>query len=341
MAIRQKGTKWQVDVTVAGVRAPRVNCDTRQAALKIEAEFRSKLLAGVPPEQLVPQGTAKVTETDTIDAVLTATHRAKWMGTKGEVTALYNGGVWATELGAEFPIADVTAAVVADVVDGWIAAGAKPGTINRKLSALSVMLRVAEERGLIEKRPKLSWRKEYEGRLRYYTDEEVDSLLEHAAYDPPLRRLFVAGVETGLRLGELQAMQARDVDLDARRVDLGATKGNRRAAVRLTGAAAEALRYMLIDKRDHDPVFPPHLNSRHISRVMAAWKRERGLPATDEACFHTFRHTTCSRLVQRGVPILVVKEFMRHANIETTMRYAHLAPDSLDLALAALEGTSK
>ena len=341
MAIRQKGTKWQVDVTVGVIRAPRVNCDTRLAALKIEAEFRAKLMAGVPPEQLVPQGTAKVAETDTIDGVLTATHRARWVGTKGEVTALYNGGAWATVLGAEFPIADVTSAVVADVVDSWRSAGAKPGTINRKLSALSVMFRVAEERGLIEKRPKLSWKKEYEGRLRYYTDAEVDSLLMHAAYDVPLHHLCLVGVETGMRLGELQGMQVRDVDLKARRVDLGETKGNRRAAVRLTTAAAIALGQMIDGKRDHDLIFPPHLNSRHISRVMAAWKRSQGLPVTDEACFHTFRHTTCSRLVQRGVPILVVKEFMRHANIETTMRYAHLAPDSLDLALNALEGTSK
>ena len=77
---------------------------------------------------------------------------------------------------------------------------------------------------------------------------------------------------------------------------------------------------------------------RDYVRLTATWKVKRGLKANDEACFHTFRHTTCSRLVQRGVPNLVVQKWMGHSTIQTIMRYAHLAPDSLDVALAALEG---
>ncbi len=50
----------------------------------------------------------------------------------------------------------------------------------------------------------------------------------------------------------------------------------------------------------------------------------------------TFRHTTCSRLVQAGFPLIVVQKWMGHATIQTTMKYAHLAPDSLDVALQAL-----
>jgi len=33
---------------------------------------------------------------------------------------------------------------------------------------------------------------------------------------------------------------------------------------------------------------------------------------------------------------VVVQKWMGHATIQTTMKYAHLAPDSLDVALAAL-----
>lgn len=42
-------------------------------------------------------------------------------------------------------------------------------------------------------------------------------------------------------------------------------------------------------------------------------------------------------VVRRGVPLIVVKEWMGHAAIETTMRYAHLAPDNLLIALEALD----
>ncbi len=40
-------------------------------------------------------------------------------------------------------------------------------------------------------------------------------------------------------------------------------------------------------------------------------------------------HTCASRLVQRGVPLKVVQEWMGHKAINMTMRYAHLAPANL------------
>lgn len=61
-------------------------------------------------------------------------------------------------------------------------------------------------------------------------------------------------------------------------------------------------------------------------------------PKKDRVTLHTLRHTTASRLVQRGVPLVMVKDFMGHRDIKTTLRYAHLAPNSLAGALAVLEG---
>jgi integrase len=45
-----------------------------------------------------------------------------------------------------------------------------------------------------------------------------------------------------------------------------------------------------------------------------------------------------SRLVQRGVSLYVVKEWLGHSSIKVTERYAHLAQYNLSGALAALEG---
>ena len=56
-----------------------------------------------------------------------------------------------------------------------------------------------------------------------------------------------------------------------------------------------------------------------------------------EAVPHALRHTFCSRLVQRGVPILTVKELAGHLSLETTLRYAHLAPHNLVDAVNLLE----
>lgn len=52
---------------------------------------------------------------------------------------------------------------------------------------------------------------------------------------------------------------------------------------------------------------------------------------------HALRHTCASRLIQRGVPLKVVQEWLGHKTITVTMRYAHLAPANLMAAVEALE----
>jgi len=54
---------------------------------------------------------------------------------------------------------------------------------------------------------------------------------------------------------------------------------------------------------------------------------------------HCLRHTCASRLVQRGVPIMVVQEWLGHKTIQMTMRYAHLCPTNLEAAVKVLEPT--
>ena len=43
---------------------------------------------------------------------------------------------------------------------------------------------------------------------------------------------------------------------------------------------------------------------------------------------HTLRHTFASHLAINGTPIFTIKELMNHSDIEQTMKYAKLAPDS-------------
>lgn len=44
---------------------------------------------------------------------------------------------------------------------------------------------------------------------------------------------------------------------------------------------------------------------------------------------HDLRHTYASNAVANGMPILMVGKLLGHTNMQTTMRYAHLADDPI------------
>jgi integrase len=61
--------------------------------------------------------------------------------------------------------------------------------------------------------------------------------------------------------------------------------------------------------------------------------KEAGL--TGITC-HTFRHTFATRLLAQGTDIVTVKELLGHAEIKTTMRYAHTSKAAKKKAVSKL-----
>jgi len=61
----------------------------------------------------------------------------------------------------------------------------------------------------------------------------------------------------------------------------------------------------------------------------------------DNFHIHDLRHTFASWLVMNGTPIFEVSQLLRHASIQMTERYAHLAPDHLHNAVDNLGFSSQ
>jgi site-specific recombinase XerD len=52
---------------------------------------------------------------------------------------------------------------------------------------------------------------------------------------------------------------------------------------------------------------------------------------------HILRHTFCSHLAMKGVPVRAIQELAGHRDISTTMRYMHLSPNALEDAIRMLD----
>ena len=154
-----------------------------------------------------------------------------------------------------------------------------------------------------------------------------------------LHQMVQVGVATGLRRGELVALQWQDVDLQERclyvrhRGDFR-TKGNSERRVPLRGDAEKVLGRMheedvsgpVFTDRDGDPVRPNRVTRRFKDMVEEA-------KLDDRLHFHSLRHTTGSWLAMRGVPIQQIQAILGHSTSNVTERYSHLAPEALDKAM--------
>jgi integrase len=242
-------------------------------------------------------------------------------------------------LGNDVEIREVNERRIDDLVLGLEDDNKAAGTINKRLAALSKMLRFAYRRGYIERMPVIERKKEPQGRMRWLSEEEEYRMLGkfHAMGKPFIADFCKILIDTGMRTGELFKLRGRDVDISGvnfqRMIHLWETKNGKSRSIPVTNRVYEILcRY----KTSNDALlftFKQHT----LNRAWKQMKTELGMDDDKEFIPHCLRHTCASRLVQRGVDIRVVQEWLGHSSIQTTMRYAKIAPKNLADARDVLE----
>jgi len=209
------------------------------------------------------------------------------------------------------------------------------GTINRKLSTLSVLLKEAVSQDILDTLPLIERLKEGEGRTRVLTDNEEERAIRWFRHCGLAKdeALFNFLLYTGCRTGEARKLKRENV------VDNHAlfmfTKNRMDRRVPLIPQASEAWQVVSKSTNDNQP-----FTSITENVFRGHWRKLKDhlkVPDDDKQFVpHMLRHTCCTRLVSAGVPLAEVMKWMGHKNINTTMRYSHLAPDILKGAADAL-----
>lgn len=147
---------------------------------------------------------------------------------------------------------------------------------------------------------------------------------------------------TGIRLGELAALDMDDIDLDAKHLRVRA-KGNVPQVKFIKADLRTLLRRYLAERRRHgrpemEALFLSNrdgrLCQRQIANRLAHWLRKAGIEK--ELTPHGLRHTFATHLYGATNDLLVVQRALGHRDVSTTQIYTHLVDGQLEEALERL-----
>lgn len=202
-------------------------------------------------------------------------------------------------------------------------------SINNHLIVLSKCLNIAQEWGIIQITPKIKLLKVQPQKFDFLSIEECQLLLDHC--EGTLKEMVLLGLKTGLRFGELIALEWKDINFSSNlmtvqksitRGRIGGTKGNKIRYVPLLNDVAQILK-----ARNQVDGYVFSKDNKHLGPVGCLGRLHRACERAGmrRIGWHTLRHTFASHLAQNGVSIILIKDLLGHADIKTTMRYSHLS----------------
>lgn len=173
-----------------------------------------------------------------------------------------------------------------------------------------------------------------------FLSEAEFQILLNATPDKDLRDLFTVAINTGLRQAEILTLTWQQINFRQNMIMLDnqqhISKSKKSASVPLNLKALQILTDRELHKTSefvftykNKPIQPDFI-SHQFKKIV------RSARLNDSFSFHTLRHTFASWLVQRNVPIQQVQQLLRHADLKTSLIYAHLRNDNLSASVNLL-----
>jgi integrase len=222
-------------------------------------------------------------------------------------------------------------------------------TIANHLTLLISMLNAAVELNWLIKVPRIKKPKVrlFSADYRYLKNAaEIDKFLRAAFIEgEEVFTFYATAVYTGMRAGELAALERNDVNIEKRLITVqrsfdGPTKAEDVRYVPIMDTLLPILRAWLL-KTPGRILFPNEAGNMHqesarifqetLHRVLEKAEFQKVQIKGKESRyirFHDLRHTFASYWVMNSGDLFKLQKILGHKSIQMTQRYAHLAPDA-------------
>ena len=157
---------------------------------------------------------------------------------------------------------------------------------------------------------------------------ESASYLKRESKEQQLNLLFILFYGCGLRRKEGFALTMKDIDFNDRKIYIRQSKNYKDRIIPLNTNLFKALEdycynFRNLQKTNHSCLF---INS---DITMVKWLKKLQLSCNDEKLkqkrlsFHILRHSIATHLLQNGMSIETIAQFLGHSSLESTQIYTH------------------
>jgi integrase/recombinase XerD len=209
--------------------------------------------------------------------------------------------------------------------------------VNHHVYALKLFFNWLEELQLIEENPMsaLQFEKPTSKSHEVLTREEITSLYETCTTLKE-RAILHVYYGCGLRRDEGMKLNVSDVQFKNRMLYVREGKGGKIRAVPMTEKVSEELKAYCYQERKTKPSELAFLINQcgtrlHGQDANKVLKRLcKAAKINKEISLHSLRHSIATHLLEGGLSVEYVREFLGHANLETTQRYTRVGKSLLD-----------
>ena len=339
MAIRKRGSGWQADFMLAGTRYRATFSDKRKAE-RWEDDCRMAHNEGLP----IPEAPTDVRQGGGTISTLGDLHKQvtelRWSQKKSGDILSANARQFLDFVGRNRPISSIDTNDFDDfAVHCRTTRNNDNATINRKMSAVLVMLEWARKRRIIPYVPYYEKLKETSASTDFLDFGEEDAIIAelHHRGLTRLARLVPFLLDTGCRISEALNLRYDRVRGNHILFDGQHQKNGSDRRITMTTRVKTILLQCQQECPDVEKPFGDIKYKWALDTMKGVYaglpERYRGF----QQPFHIYRHSCASRLAIRGVDAARIMVWMDHSNLSVTQRYMKLRSQDIDICAEALE----